>query len=695
MESAMVSVARKMAILLALATLPSAVLAAPTIDSLARDVDRAESLRAVKNLQRSWAQYSQVGLWTELGKLYAKDGKMLFEGNTTVGGDAIAASLRKIHGEGKEGLPPGALHSTLIEQPLANLSADGESAKVRWYGFFLQGDGKGAASIQGGVYENEYVREGGKWKIALSHFTPQYAGPYETGWSNWKGQDLGYVPFHFTSDETGIPIPPTAGAAPKSGASLASLQKRIAALNDEDKVRNLQNAYGYYVDRKMWDDVVDLFAAKSAIEIGGIGVYDGKPGVRRAMERMGPAGLTHGQLNDRPLFDTVVTISPGGTEAHARGIELGMLGEADKNEGYWEVNVFDNRFVKEGGVWKIREMRIFPLMRTDYYQGWGKSRLVEAMPTGSLAPDHPVPAADRGPQDRLIPHFAGTNPATGQSISTAPGGMTMVATTPLTGAIAPAPAERPASLAELQRRLAVSTAWDGAENVSTAYGMYVDDSQWRDMGAIFGKHGAKQVPFAGYYLGVERITNAVIAEYGEPKTTPRAAIPFHWRIQPVINVASDGRSANVRTYLFHPNTSESPTGFLTGLSVGMYQDQMVLEDGIWRIWNLTLDEPYFQTVSWKGGWSGAKDRPGYKVPELPILKTYPPDLPISIMGKREEHFRGGSGDTIEWPGILPMWFPYRNPVSGRVPEHYITDCGPCEHAPDLSMTRHGYLLPPN
>ncbi len=33
------------------------------IDNLARDVDRLESLRAVKNLQRSYLQYAQFGLW--------------------------------------------------------------------------------------------------------------------------------------------------------------------------------------------------------------------------------------------------------------------------------------------------------------------------------------------------------------------------------------------------------------------------------------------------------------------------------------------------------------------------------------------------------------------------------------------------------------------------------------------------------
>lgn len=31
---------------------------------------------------------------------------------------------------------------------------------------------------------------------------------------------------------------------------------------------------------------------------------------------------------------------------------------------------------------------------------------------------------------------------------------------------------------------------------------------------------------------------------------------FHWRTQPVINVSADGRSANLRTRLFHPDTGK-------------------------------------------------------------------------------------------------------------------------------------------
>ncbi len=484
-------------------------------------------------------------------------------------------------------------------------------------------------------------------------------------------------------------------------------------LDDENLVRNLQAAYGYYVDRRMWDDVTDLFSAHAVYEIGGLGVYVGPKGVRKALERMGPSGLTHGVLNDHLQFDTVVNIAPGRREARVRGIELGMLGAADEGEAYWELSVFDNRFVKEDGLWKVREMRIFPLFRSKYSLGWGKSRIPEAVPTRPLAPNEGVPAADAGPRDRLIPAFVSAHPVTGAPV-TAPPGFRFVASEPLTGPAAAPEARRPrtdtaARLKEVARRLAVAEAYDGAENVSSTYGEYADDFQWPQLAALFGKRGAKQVPFAGYYIGAERIAHATFLEWGDPPAK-RSSVALHWRIQPVINVAPDGRSARLRTYLFHPNVSKRG-GTLFG---AMYpDDHLILEDGVWRLWNLSLDEPYFSMPDWQGGWSAAKDRPSPS--RRPIVKPapgdtgkpgpkhyigaalvehFPPDVPISVLGERQEHFRGGTGVPWEWPRILPMWWGYKNPVSGRTPDHFLPDCVPCDYAPDLSMTRHGYLLPP-
>jgi len=723
------SITRKLSmtsVMLALAMLPPVFAASRNArDDLARDVARAESLRAVKNLQRTYAQYSHFGLWREMAELFASDATYIFDDEKLTGRKAIAAYLVAHEGHGHQGLQPGEIHAEILDHPVVNLSADGQSAKGRWYGLLLQSDAQGNAGMRAGVFENEYVLRAGRWQISVHHFYPQYAGAYETGWSNWQGRDLAILPYHFTPDEAGVPIPAASGAAPPARATLAQLQERAAVLDDENLVRNLQAAYGYYVDRRMWDDVMDLFDGHAVYEVGGVGIYRGQ-GIRHALERMGPAGLTHGVLNDRLQFDTVVSIAPGRREARVRGLEVGMLGEADKGEGFWEVSIFDNRFVKEDGLWKVREMRVFPLFRSQYSQGWGRSRIVETAQAGALAPDAPLPDADAGGQDRIIPAFVTAHPVTGKAVA-APAGMRLVATRALTAPVA-APAQRAAAageearMHEIARLVQVATAYDGVENVSSSYGFFADDSQWDWLAQLFGKEGTKQIPYAGYYKGFARISQGLHLEYGDPikLDAVKSGVAFHWRIQPVINVAPDGRSARLRTYLFHPNTAKRGGGTLFG---AMYpDDHVILEDGIWRLWNLSLDEPYFEMPNWQGGWAAAKDRPRPAAPAAPppaprpappaaapgtnaapprpqryagaaLVGVFKPDVPITELGKLQEHFRGGTGEPWDWPQILPMWWGYRNPVSGRQPELFLPDCVPCGYAPDMSMTRHGYLLP--
>jgi hypothetical protein len=674
----------------------------PAIDSFARDLDRTESVRAVKALQHSYSQYAQFGLWTAVGALFAPSGQFVFDGQikpaeTAKGPAAVAAWLRKRYGAGHEGMTADGLATMMVDAPVVNLSADGASAKSRWEALIFHGAG-GTARIEGGVFENDYVREGGVWKIATQHYYPQYDGPYEDGWTNWAGADLPIVPYHFTTDEAGIPILPPAGAAPAAKATLAALQKRADRLNDEDRVRNLQAAYGFYADRKMWDDVVDLFADNGAVEIGGQGVWSGKAGVRRWLESIGAAGLTHGQLNDRVQFDMTVEIAPGGNEAWARGIELGMLGEADQEKGWWEVTAYRNRFVKEKGVWKIREIRRFPQMKTDIFKGWGKDRFADPVPTGANKPDIPLPAADVAASGLAMPAFLGVHPVTGRPVVAA-GKARLVAAAPLTGAIAPGKPSAPVAVTEAARRLARSAARDGIENVSSAYGYYADDGIPAGFTGVLAEKGFKESPFAGFYI--TRATNQKARVSGKP-VEMRAGLSYHWLHQPVVLVSDDGRSAFGRFRLFQPRTGKKvgAAGDFLGASFwgGMYHDRYVLENGIWRIWELTLDEPYITPVAFKDGiWARSKD-PAPKPPGTPGRTfqggSFPPDIPLKALGKREEHLQGGTGDPLQWPSIMPMWFDYVNPVSGRVPELYQRDCVPCTLRPDLSLDKNGYQQPP-
>ncbi|MGC1269798.1 MAG: nuclear transport factor 2 family protein [Croceibacterium sp.] len=659
----------------------AAQVATAEVDTLARDVSRVESVRAVKDLQRSYAQYAQFGLADEMAALFASDAAVTWGGTTVQGRPAILRWLKGRLGPVR-GLAPGAMQTELIDEPLANLSADGTTAKVRWMFLALTGNGQGKTGVEGGILENEYKQEQGKWVIARQTFSPQYTGTYEKGWSNAGGGDLGMVPFHFTNDESGTPIPPATGPAPASGTTPTALDARIAALNTEDVVRNLVAAYGYYVDRKMWDDVVDLFTRDGTTTIAGTGEFTGAEGLRKAHETMGAQGLKQGELNDHLIFDTIVEVDPGATSATARSVVMGMIGDTHAGTASWSFQVQLVHLVLDQGLWKFRDLQIYPTMNANYADGWGKGGTYHLTKT--------------------LPAFVEPHPVTGQPVTVA-GFTTVGAATP-----AAAPASAPALtgaewLVDARRRYARSLAYDGVTNVSAAYGYYIDDFQWADMGGIFAKNGNKHSPFAGFYLGQDRINGAATAMYGKAPPT-RSGISFHWRTQPVIHVSHDGRSANLRTRLFQPRTAKPPvpgapaSGLLNNtMNAGMYpNDQAVLENGIWRLWSLTIDEHYMSMNNWRDGWHGVKPvPPGQGAGQSPLVTRYPPDILMTTMGRRAEHFRGGTGVTLQWPDILPMWFHYKNPVSGRVPELYWPDSFPSLLLPQSRLIANGYQMPPN
>ena len=87
--------------LAAAAAQPSIAVAQSPLDELARDVDRAESMRAVKNLQRTYAQYSQYGLWNEMADLFSRQGAYIFDDEIINGRKAIGDYLTSHEGGGQ------------------------------------------------------------------------------------------------------------------------------------------------------------------------------------------------------------------------------------------------------------------------------------------------------------------------------------------------------------------------------------------------------------------------------------------------------------------------------------------------------------------------------------------------------------------------------------------------------------------
>lgn len=640
-----------------LALLTTLTSASPTLSDLARSVTRVESIREIKDIQRSFAHYLQFGRWAYAASLFAADGTLTWGNATAAGVPSIETWLRG-HAGAMNGIQPGTLNTYVIETPVISLSEDGESAKGRWNGLRFAGDGKGGTLIEGGIYENEYVRGEKGWRIQDLHYYALYEGPYGDGWRNVGGRALGVVPYHFTAESAGSPIPPVDDEPEETDATFGQLDVRVRRMNDEDEVRNLMHSYGFYVDRRMWTDVQDLHTRDTKVTITDVYTWHGKDGVRQALERMGPEGLTPGVNNDHPIFDMIVEVNSDGKHAIARGIEIAMVGNANNKSAHWEFNVFRNNLLKEDGVWKVHAIESTPLVIADYYKGWGDGGI-------------------RNPGWKwYVPPMAQVENfrATGiKSNNTGPA--------------------TPSQLADLERRLRRSAAYDGSENNSHAYGYYADDINCQNLGDLFAAQGHKASPFAGFFITPQRITDACLASYGTNRSSVRSSISFHWRPQPVIIVSEDGRSASLRARLLQPSTSVSKAGYFNS---AIYQDQVVLEDSVWRLWSVTIDEFYWTSTSWAEGWSNPKPRNASQPDPEPAAwtKKYPPDLTLARVGEREATFRAGSGKYIEWPEIQRMWFGYRNPVSGRTPEWYWEGCVPCKVKPEWSLEANGYQEPP-
>ncbi|HYP81202.1 MAG TPA: nuclear transport factor 2 family protein, partial [Steroidobacteraceae bacterium] len=241
----------------------------------------AEAVRAVKRLQHAYTHYLNDGLWNDAADLFADGAPAQFGADTVKGRDGIRQFLMQQAGRKQNGLAAGQLHTHLIMQPIITLGPDGHTAKGTWHEVSMLGQYGKSARWAGGVYENDYRLDNGVWKIAGLHYYPQYAGDFDD--FGHKAPAKWNIPYHFEAKHVGLSVPPAAiEALARESATrpveswYGELDHRAGILRDEVEVQNLQHAYGYYLDRKMWDDVADLFAGDGYLEPANQGAYVGR-----------------------------------------------------------------------------------------------------------------------------------------------------------------------------------------------------------------------------------------------------------------------------------------------------------------------------------------------------------------------------------------------------------------------------------
>jgi hypothetical protein len=325
------------------------------------------------------------------------------------------------------------------------VSSDGLTAKGRWRAFIQTGThGAGSGGTWGeGPYENEYVKENGVWKIAKVHWFATFMAPFEGGWMHAsqelvdaysQGRNIQpdrpssvryraypgvYTPpFHYDATVAAVRPPQvprknTSGSAQELDAALAALEAGVERLEDADAIENLSGIYGFYVDKSMHDDVADLFARDSVLEILGRGVFLGLPRVRQYMHNFGAVGPQQNALFNHMHLQPLIHVAADGKTARARSRLFVMFGVYPTRAQYG-AGIYENQFVKEDGVWKFNHLHGFQTYYTNYEDGWAKVSSAIFAPYDRLPPDRPQSVKYDPYPAAFVPPFHYKNPVSGR-----------------------------------------------------------------------------------------------------------------------------------------------------------------------------------------------------------------------------------------------------------------------------------------
>ena len=421
---------------------------------------------------------------------------------------------------------------------------------------------------------------------------------------------------------------PPAHAAAKTGKSLdaqiAQLSGEVDRLEGARAVRKLQRAYGYYVDRGLWDEAADLFADDGTLEVGADGVYVGKARIREYLQREGGGqpGLVYGQLNEHLQLQPVVDVAADGLSAKGRWRDLAMLGHFGK-DAFWGDGIDENTYVKEGGVWKIKSLHLYVNFVAPLAGGWPRMQPAPADWRSDTAKAFP---ADRPPTvnyrpfpEPNLPPFHYVNP----------------------GKRAPDKDALPSDprLAPYAKRVELLKDKDAVENLQAAYGYYVDKSLWGDVAELFTANGWFEYGQMGVYAGKEHIKRGLLL-LGKEGPEP-GKLNTYMQLQGVIHVAPDGRTAKAR---WRGMVQIGRAGQAGQWGEGTYENEYVKEAGVWKIARLHFYVTGF--TDYDLGW--AKSAIPIQGPSAAI----PPDKPPT------EVYRS-------FPGVYIPPFDYPHPVTGE------------------------------
>jgi hypothetical protein len=604
---------------------------------LEKEASRVQDAHDIRRLQRAYGYYLDQAMWDEMAGLFARDGSIeIALDGVYVGQKRVREYLYKLGG-GQRGLRAGQLNEHMQVQPVINVAPDGLTARGRWRSVIMTGEYGKSAAWGDGVYEVQYTKQDGAWKIGALHWYQTFLVPYAGGWAKNKDLNGGvYVskelppdrppterygvwpevyipPFHYRNPVADAMQPMTLHATADADPSVAALQSAIAGLHhriqllhDRDAIENLVSMYGYYLDKQQWDLLTDLFSADGTLEISQRGVYVGHQSMRRALELFGPQNIEPEHVHNHIQLQPLINVAPDGKRAWVRSRALSELGTYNR-VGVWGDGVYENEFVKVNGVWKIHKDHVYTTFFTPYDPGWAFGARPTPKASEKIPPDLPPTEKYESLPEVYVPPFHYKNPVTAAAASAQ-------AEIP----IAQAPAGLRPALTRLARTVTQLEDENSIENLQRAYGFYVDKGMWKEAADLFADSGTLEIGGRGVFVGKARVLQYFT--WLAPEGLTHGKLMNHLQLQPIVHVAPDGKTAQGR-WRFLAEIGTWQTSQLWG--AGAYENEYVKENGVWKI--KSLHAYYRMFTPYADGWAKTAN------PNTHPEKDLPPDAPPTVV----------------------------------------------------------------
>jgi hypothetical protein len=191
-------------------------------------------------------------------------------------------------------------------------------------------------------------------------------------------------------------------------------------------------------------------------------------------------------------------------------------------------------------------------------------------------------------------------------------------------------------LADTRHRLALLEDRNAIERLQYAYGYFIDNRMFREMADLFCEEGCWiEIGQRGRYCGKERIHRFLLEVLGEGRWgLLRDEVINHVQQQPIVTVAEDrGQAWSRARAQVQGNSPPDTPHFL--LADGIYENEYVREDGVWKIRGVTVAMTFY----------AALERARIWFPSAPPSEAMPPDAPsqpvVEVLGRQFNpwHFR--------------------------------------------------------